>query len=357
LTDRTRKEIVSKDTVSRVMSSAAVTDANTQHAAKKKISRKMSRAVHALDDASEACLSALDDDAMVYVYFPGTGPTIRQGLDTSVLYFLSCGHVELTTRVNDFLERRFKAYGQITMVLTWIITFLGLCEVLPYEAVYTVILAAGDPLRVFLKMNVSGARFVLRHFNFWLPFVGSVVFSIGLILSLDWDPGAVLLAIVFLFTLTINCLMGDADLSRRCLTEPEDITLYIIFVVLLNVFVFLVSIGASPRGSNHIFRFEFWNNDVAVGSVSLMISFALYPTVFILKFIYTILRDPWCSVICSVSYHRIRVAKRDVRSFLSKLKNEDVKREIVAKAASKNSYFSSLFANRRRAKISPEEGL
>eukprot|EP00939_MAST-03C_sp_MAST-3C-sp1_P005435 g5435.t1 len=237
------------------------------------------------------------------------------------------------------------------MLLSWPIVFLALAEVVPFHLVTPfVTLALIDPVRVLLKKNVYALFYVASHFNFWLPFIGNLVFMASMIVSFDYAFESFMYGTAFAMMMT-NCLAGDADLSKRTVTSRHGILLYTIFVVLLIVFVLLLLAGTMPRARNRVYSFTFWNHDVSIGSVSLSLSFALYPIVFLLKFIEAVLRDSRANVVISVPIYKLTVRKKAIPDILRQLKDESGMEQLIQNRRHNGSLLG--FNTQNLAKVAP----
>eukprot|EP00939_MAST-03C_sp_MAST-3C-sp1_P003377 g3377.t1 len=336
LSTLTRRELIHDPTVLKGLLAKEEEEASTRVLKKKKksaplkIRRTLSRAVNELDEESKRRIEAVtDNSAIIDLYFPGSGHTVVNGPQYTVLAWTLLGDFKTAERINGFLERNVK-WTQRLFLLGWPLVFLALAEVLPYECMLVVLLTLPDPLRVIWKLNKDACLLVMQQMNFWLPVCGCLVFAVGLIVSFSFDLYACIFGVTF-FICMISALLSDADVHRRILGKQVGVIMYVICALMIVMFIFLLLLGVFPKVRNKTVDFSVWNNEVQLGSVSIAASFAGYPILFIVKFIWTSLKNPTACRIISVPMYRISVRKSELPNVLRALSDEANKLALLEK--------------------------
>jgi hypothetical protein len=155
------------------------------------------------------------------------------------------------------------------MVVAWPLAFLGAMEILPHWCVWLCLLSLPDGMRRLLKKNVHALRHVVfKAFDVWFQ-IGCLAWEmVFFTISVGGDPALTCLIFVFAFMVITTGVLGDADLTPRCVKGGGSLLISIIFFILVLAFAVLLTTGAFPRAANVTIPVHFLNTDMNMGSIT-----------------------------------------------------------------------------------------
>ena len=239
------------------------------------------------------------------------------------------------------------------LALLPLLSILAMTEaVVPYELTWLGLFWVPDALRKLFKLNTEAVVRIVGEHDFWVPFVTLCLSAISGSASFGYDGAAVQLFIVFVFTTTVNILLGepvaarriqmasatthgiltnhvyniytrstppaaDADLATRVIkSKSASAFKYITMLIAMAVFSALMTFGHFPRAKNYEYAFYFINNKGAVEVISMFTRFMSTPLLFMCKFIVKSLVYKGRTVIIKIPLIRHVMPKRELQGFL-----------------------------------------
>ena len=109
-----------------------------------------------------------------------------------------------------------------------LVAILAMTEVVPYELTWLAVFWVPDALRKLFKLNTEAVGLVLRELDYWVPFVTLCFASFFGSASFGHDGAAVLYMFAYVFTFTVNILLGKLVRPASIRTHKEHFETWLV---------------------------------------------------------------------------------------------------------------------------------